>query len=124
MYYLLVEKNKGYELHKFFQFGGWKSQYLEIKQGKMIFDKLKNLFTEPVKDSKLFHSSCAVTEYRFGESTSFKLINDSHPLSNEIMKNIFHKREGLFNKEEHLVRMLDTKRNSLKSDFFAELGRE
>jgi len=122
MYYLLVEKKNHFELHEFFQFGGWKSQNLEVGEGRLIFDKLRALSTEPASESKLFHSSCAVTEYRDENSKVLKYTNESHPVSVKIINEIFSKKESVFNQEEHLFRMKDSQINYLNKDVFAELG--
>lgn len=122
MYYLLVEKKDRFELHKFFQFGGWKSQNIEVREGRLIFDKLRTLSTEPNSESKLFHTACAVTEYRDEKSKTLKYINESHPVSVKIMNEIFSKRESIYNQEEHLFRMKDSQINYLNKDVFAELG--
>lgn len=121
IYYLLLETNEGYELHEFYQFGGWEVKALGKKEGRHVFVILINLFNEPKEPAALLHNSCAVAELNINGTKVLKEINTSHPLSNKIFEDIWKERQNMFNIEMYLVRLEYIEKEELKDDVFFEL---
>ncbi|ALU46031.1 hypothetical protein [Pseudoalteromonas rubra] len=107
IYSLLLDKGSKFELHRYYQFGGWDIKHLPKIEGRALFSKFETLFAQSSDrlNSGTLHAGCGAAMFKSKNDKVEKMLASDSVLLTTIVGDIENDRQKFFNDRSHLNSM-------------------